>query len=1126
VVFFRRHSWLTVVVFMLACLFLPGNGKAEEKAGPSMVHHDLWVRIVPGESHISVVDTVTIPDTYGNKPEFALHGGLRLLSPSPGVTIHEIDHEENDVPVTVYMLEMDGKSRTVTLVYEGEIYHPLEQRGEEYARDFRETPGMIADRGVVLSGSSHWYPFFDGGLVSFSLEAEVPPGWEAVSQGELVVDVKKKKNDVMRWVSPDPQDEIFLIAARFRRYSSHAGKVISMVYLREPDEALAAKYLEATDRYIAMYEDLIGPYPYAKFALIENFWETGYGMPSFTLLGPKIIRFPFIIVSSYPHEILHNWWGNSVYPEYLHGNWSEGLTAYLSDHLLKEQQGNGTEYRQTTLQKYADYVLQERDFPLTDFRSRHSSSSEAIGYGKSLMFFHMLRRLIGDEAFRRGLQEFYREKKFGFASFDDIRSVFEKVSGMDLDGFFDQWTKRTGAPKIELEKAELNKNDEAFELSFRVVQVQKGKPYSLRVPVAVTLDGQERAWQGTIDMDTREKDVRLKFMARPLRIDLDPEFDLFRKLDRDEVPPALSQVFGARKMLIVLPAAKSHGLADGYARMAEFLKGTGPGNVEVVHDDLLKRLPADRSVIVLGWENYFASDLLSSLVKYDITFKNGSIHIQSSTVPEEGHAVVFVIRNAAEKDQAIAFIAADTPEALEGLGRKLPHYHKYSYLVFEGDEPRNVLKGRWPVTGSPMISPIDGMSAPGGLPVMGKLSKREPLITLPSVFSSERMMETVRFLSDANLQGRGYGTPGLEKTAEYISGAFMKAGLVPAGDKEGSYYQEWKEGPVDGKGPVTLKNIIGMVPGVSEEHSGQCMVIGAHYDHLGTGWPDARKEYAGKVYPGADDNASGIAVLIELARVLKQNLKPDRTLIFAAFTAEEEGRLGSGYFVENFKRVPVSKCIGMVNIDTVGRLDKKKLMVLGGSSAREWVHIFRGAGYVTGVDIELVTEELDSSDQTSFQNVGVPAVQVFTGPHTDYHRPSDTAERIDEEGLVKVASVVKEVVEYLSGKDAVLSRTSGGNKGTRISGKPVSKRKVSLGTVPDFGYSGDGCRITDVLPGSPAENCGMQKGDVIMTINDHSIKGLKGFSEVLRSLKPGSRVIIRVLRDGKELELETILEER
>ena len=178
-----------------------------------------------------------------------------------------------------------------------------------------------------------------------------------------------------------------------------------------------------------MYRSLIGPYPYGKFALVENFWETGYGMPTFTLLGPEVVRFPFIINSSYPHEILHNWWGNSVFVDYQSGNWCEGLTAYLADHLIAEQRGAGDEYRRSTLQRYRDYVKAGRDFPLSEFRARSSAAEEAVGYGKALMGDHMLRRAIGDEGFRKVVARFYHDFRGKRATFRDLQRTAETVSG-------------------------------------------------------------------------------------------------------------------------------------------------------------------------------------------------------------------------------------------------------------------------------------------------------------------------------------------------------------------------------------------------------------------------------------------------------------------------------------------------------------------------------------------------------------------------------------------------------------------------------------------------------------------------------------------------------------------------
>ena len=232
-----------------------------------------------------------------------------------------------------------------------------------------------------------------------------------------------------------------------------------------------------------------------------------------------------------------------------------------------------------------------------------------------------------------------------------------------------------------------------------------------------------------------------------------------------------------------------------------------------------------------------------------------------------------------------------------------------------------------------------------------------------------------------------------------------------------------------------------------------------------------------------------MAVLIELAGELRKNLNPDRSLVFVAFTGEEAGKRGSGYYVAHQQQYPLEKCIGMLNLDTVGRLGKKKLMVLGAASAREWVHIFRGASFVTGVEIEMVSQDLDSSDQISFETAGVPAIQLFTGPHADYHRPTDTAEKIDTGGLEKVAAVAKEVIEYLAAREGPLTGSRKQNEKTVSSTK--KKRKVSLGTVPDFAYSGSGYRVSGVVPETPAEACGLKEGDVIVRINSDDVGNLR-----------------------------------
>jgi hypothetical protein len=402
---------------------------------------------------------------------------------------------------------------------------------------------------------------------------------------------------------------------------------------------------------------------------------------------------------------------------------------------------------------------------------------------------------------------------------------------------------------------------------------------------------------------------------------------------------------------------------------------------------------------------------------------------------------------------------------------------------------------------------------------MAKLAPREPLASLPPVFSGERMMETVRFLASDRLRGRETGSAGADMAADYIAEAFRTVGLRPGGDA-GSYFQTTRAGQQG----LPVRNVIAVLPGKEPSYTGQSVVLGAHYDHLGMGTALGRAGERGRLHPGADDNASGVAVLLEVARVFRESRAPDRTIVFAAWSGEEQGKLGSRHYVGNEGTYPAAQCIGMINLDTVGRPgERNKLFVLGGSSAKEWVHIFRGAGFVTGVELELVTEDLDASDQQSFQAAGVPAVQLFSGPHPDYHRPTDTPDKIDAEGLVNAASVTGEVLEYLAGRQQPL--TSALRPGSASEG-PKTERKAGLGTIPDFGYHGTGVRLAGVIEGSPAATAGMKEGDTITRLGSDRVRGLKDLSELLKALQPGSRTSITFLRDGSERTVETVLQDR
>ena len=305
--------------------------------------------------------------------------------------------------------------------------------------------------------------------------------------------------------------------------------------------------------------------------------------------------------------------------------------------------------------------------------------------------------------------------------------------------------------------------------------------------------------------------------------------------------------------------------------------------------------------------------------------------------------------------------------------------------------------------------------------------------------------------------------------------------------------------------------------------AGESVVLSAHYDHLGFGWPDVRKGNEGKVHYGADDNASGVSVMIELAKLMGKTEKPKRTIVFVAFTGEEAGLVGSKHYVNKFTEFPADKVVANINLDTVGRLFEKKLLIINGESAREWKFIFMGTEYVTGIPISMVTEKLDASDQVSFIDAGIPAIQIFSGPEEDYHKPTDTYDKIDADGMVKVAAVTKEVLQYLAEREEPLSFAG---KKEEESQTEKKERRVSSGTMPDFEYSGEGMKIGAVMPDSPAENSGLLKGDIIIKLDDIPVKSLKDYSNALKTKQPGDVVSIKYIREGENKTAELELAER
>jgi hypothetical protein len=277
---------------------------------------------------------------------------------------------------------------------------------------------------------------------------------------------------------------------------------------------------------------------------------------------------------------------------------------------------------------------------------------------------------------------------------------------------------------------------------------------------------------------------------------------------------------------------------------------------------------------------------------------------------------------------------------------------------------------------------------------------------------------------------------------------------------------------------------------------------------------------------GADDNASGVAVLIEVARKLRRSFTPARPILFVAFTAEEQGLMGSEHFVQSaVNGLGEMNYYATVNLDAVGRLEGRKLQVFGSDSAYEFPFMAQGIGFTIGVESEFPTQTIASSDHVSFLNAGVPALHLFSGLHGDYHRASDSADKLDYGGLSDVASWLEEALIYLADNLDPL-RVTLANAQVAVAPQGTTARQASLGTLPDFSYQGTGIRVSGITPNSAAEVAGLRAGDILLSFAGQRIDDLQGYSNLLRAQEVGSQVQLTVLRDGVELQLSATLTSR
>ena len=635
---FTRQSPRIFSIFWLFLFFLfLGGAAARAESG----RYHLDISFLPEEASLQGTATITYPagqawQLYTGDmkiQQFTLQeeGGPAIVMPLPRQNV-----------IAMYGSE---KSQLVTLRYSLTVAAG-------------DNDNMISPRGIVLAGN--WHPLPDRAML-FSLRAQLPPGFHGISESDMVP--RHADNTTMESVFSQPLQAIHLAAGPYRITEEEVRPGLSLsTWFFAEDQQLSRSYLDAGKNAILRYEKEIGPFPYSHYAIVANRLPSGFGMPTFTLLGQMVLRLPFIKETSLPHEIVHSWFGNSIEVAANSGNWCEGLTSYLADYAADEARGEGAAHRRAGLINYQNYVHPDNAITLQEFRSAShhqplAKAIRAVGYNRSAMFFHQLQGLLGPEDFFGGVRLFASTWQGRNATWKSIQATFEKASGQDLQLFFQQRLTEKG--NVSLSATGISSEDQQDKTLLHFTLKQEGiKPQTLQVPIRVTTMSGEEYFRREIT--AQETAITLPLAEPPLSFTIDPDYDLFRQLDPSERTPVWSQFMGAQKKLLIKADGEISPAYTPVLAWAEKEGWTVSSDSEVTNQQL-----SEHSILFLGTDSASCRSLFGP-----------------AQPPQDGFSLSSYKNPLNAQEIAVIFNSSDSDETEAALG-KLRHYGKYSSLFFQ-----------------------------------------------------------------------------------------------------------------------------------------------------------------------------------------------------------------------------------------------------------------------------------------------------------------------------------------------------------------------------------------------------------------------------------------------------------
>ncbi len=565
----------------------------------SPIHHQLHIELDPDTHAISGLDSVHLSphQQHNSSVSFVLHpqliidrvefNGQPLPVPDPSATSAlQLSSTRRVVDISVPPLDHPSQPVVLTLAYHGVIDDsPKASGGLRFVRP-DDTNGHIGPNGVYLTYETFWYPTWEQTLSTFDLTLSLPSDWEAITQGREGDHTITDGRRTIQWTITQPSEALTLAANHFVVHKQDWKGIQLATYLFPEEAHLAPQYLEATIRYLRMYTDLLGPYPFTKFAVVENFFPSGLGLPSFTLLGQGVVRRGYTQPYSLGHEIVHSWFGNSVFNDFAQGNWVEGLTTYLSNYYYDEATGNQQEAfitRRRMVYEYNLYAEPDKEYPVRTFHHKETRMDNAIGYQKTALAFHMLRQEIGDVAFFNGVRRIIQEGTGTYLEWNDLLRIFSKAAGRDLGWFFQQWIDRPGAPTVHIRDIMVHEDPPQqghFTITGTILQAEPSFTFGL--PIHVDLK-KGPTYETVLKVDRPALPFTIHVPASPTTIAIDPEHHLLLRLQREQLPPMLNKWETDARRILIRPETMTKDEEHSVEALIQRLDGQ-PG-IETIQTD-------------------------------------------------------------------------------------------------------------------------------------------------------------------------------------------------------------------------------------------------------------------------------------------------------------------------------------------------------------------------------------------------------------------------------------------------------------------------------------------------------------------------------------------------------------